>query len=205
MNKPFFIGVSGGSGSGKTTFLRGLAERFHAADVCFISQDDYYKPRTAHPIDAYGFQNFDLPTGIDVVAFEEDLKKLTNGETVFREEYIFNNERAQPKILTFEPRKVIIVEGLFIFYFPEILNLLDFKIFIDARDDLKIIRRIKRDKNERNYPIDDVLHRYEHHVMPAYERYIKPYKQRADVIINNHDDFGNALTMVAAFIDRLSV
>ena len=83
-----------------------------------------------------------------------------------------------------------------------IIDLLDFKVFIDARDDLKVIRRIKRDQIERNYPVEDVLYRYEHHVMPAYEQYIKPYKDKADVIINNHEKFENALDMVAVFIEK---
>ena len=143
-----------------------------------------------------------MPTSIDAESFANDLAKLANGEVVIKEEYTFNNDLQKPKLLTFNPTKVIIVEGIFIFHYKQIIDLLDFKVFIDARDDLKVIRRIKRDQIERNYPVEDVLYRYEHHVMPAYEQYIKPYKDKADVIINNHEKFENALDMVAVFIEK---
>ncbi len=200
--KPFIIGITGGSGSGKTTFLKRLGLKFSTEDICIVSQDEYYKPREAQLIDNKGVTNFDLPTSIDSMAFANDLAKLANGETIIKEEYTFNNNLQKPKMLTFKPTKVIIVEGIFIFHYKEILKLLDFKLFIDARDGLKVIRRIKRDQIERNYPVEDVLYRYEHHVMPAYEQFIKPYKEKADVIINNHEKFENALDMVAAFIDK---
>jgi len=200
--KPFIIGITGGSGSGKTTFLKRLGLKLSAEEICIVSQDEYYKPRETQLIDSEGVTNFDLPTSIDALKFSEDLAKLANGETITKEEYTFNNTLQKAKTLTFKPTKVIIVEGIFIFHYKEILSLLDFKIFIDARDDLKVIRRIKRDQIERNYPVEDVLYRYEHHVMPAYEQFIKPYKEKADVIINNHEKFENALDMVTAFIQQ---
>ncbi len=201
MNKPFIIGIAGGSGSGKTTFLKKIGEKFSKDEICIISQDEYYKPRETQLIDKTGVTNFDLPTSIDEVKFAQDLQRLINGETVTKQEYTFNNDAVEAKILTFLSTKVIIVEGIFIFHYPLISNMLDFRIYIDARDDLKVIRRIKRDQVERNYPVEDVLYRYEHHVMPAYERYTKPYKQNADVIINNHSNFENALDMVTAFLN----
>ena len=200
--KPFIIGITGGSGSGKTTFLKRLGLKFSSDEICIVSQDEYYKARETQLIDENGVTNFDLPTSIDAESFANDLAKLANGEVVIKEEYTFNNDLQKPKLLTFNPTKVIIVEGIFIFHYKQIIDLLDFKVFIDARDDLKVIRRIKRDQIERNYPVEDVLYRYEHHVMPAYEQYIKPYKDKADVIINNHEKFENALDMVAVFIEK---
>lgn len=201
MNKPFIVGITGGSGSGKTTFLKEIEAKFSKEEICIISQDEYYKPREEQFVDSEGVQNFDLPSSIDDVKFAADLQRLINGETVTKEEYTFNNDLAEPKMLTFKPTKVIIVEGIFIFHYLLISKLLDFKIYIDARDDLKIIRRIKRDQLERNYPLEDVLYRYEHHVTPAYEKFIKPYKPAANVIINNHEDFNSALDMVVAFLE----
>lgn len=201
MERPFIVGITGGSGSGKTTFIKAIKQKFSKADICIVSQDEYYRPREEQLTDENGVQNFDLPTSIDDEHFAKDLEKLISGETVHKKEYTFNNDLAKAKMLTFNPTKVIIVEGIFIFHFPQIAKLLDFKIYIDARDDLKIIRRIRRDRMERNYPLDDVLYRYQHHVTPAYEQYIKPYKSDANVIINNHANFQSALNMVVAFLE----
>lgn len=200
MTKPYIVGITGGSGSGKTTFLNQLANAFTEEELCIISQDDYYKPREQQFVDSKGVRNFDLPTAIDDDAFEADLKRLLRGESIQRKEYVFNNQLATPKILTFHPRPILIVEGIFIFHYEKIAALLDFKIFIEARDDQKVVRRILRDRVERNYPLEDVTYRYVHHVTPAYEQFIKPYQASADIIINNYDRFDKALEMVQVFL-----
>ncbi|MEO6132395.1 MAG: uridine kinase, partial [Saprospiraceae bacterium] len=96
---------------------------------------------------------------------------------------------------------IVIVEGLFVFYFPEIRELLDLKIFIDAEDVIKLKRRIIRDAGERNYPLEDVLHRYEFHVLPSYKSYIEPFKQQAHLVINNHKSYDKAIEVLSALID----
>ena len=101
-----------------------------------------------------------------------------------------------------KPAPIIIVEGIFVFHFEEIRSQIDLKLFVDAREEVKIIRRIKRDGLERNYPIDDVLYRYEHHVSPAFEQYIAPYRQDADMIINNHNDCKKAAEVVVGFLKQ---
>lgn len=200
MAKPFLIGVTGGSGSGKTTFINELRANFKQSDLCIISQDDYYFPRERQKMDSHGIHNFDLPSSIDSSSFASDLVSLISGEIVRRQEYTFNNEKAEPKMLTFHPAPIILVEGIFVFHYQEIMKLLDLKIFLDAKENLKVIRRIKRDQIERNYPIEDVLYRYENHVMPTFEKYILPYKPEADIIINNNAHFRNALKVVEGFI-----
>lgn len=187
MKNPYIIGITGGSGSGKTTLIRHLADLYPGSEVCIISQDDYYRPRDEQHVDEQGVKNFDLPYSIDDKAFERDIKRLLNGETVERQEYVFNNEQATAKMKTFHPAPIVIVEGLFIFHFENIKQLIDLKIFVHAPDHIKIIRRIKRDRIERNYPLDDVLYRYEYHVQPAYKKYIEPYLEIADLVINNID------------------
>ena len=182
---PYIIGITGGSGSGNTTLIHRLAELYSQGEVCIISQDDYYRPRDEQQIDEKGIKNFDLPYSIDDKAFEGDVKRLLKGETVSREEYVFNNDQKTPSTKTFHPAPIIIVEGLFIFHFENIKKLIDLKIFVHAPDHIKIIRRIKRDRLERNYPLDDVLYRYENHVQPAYKKYIEPYLEVADLVINN--------------------
>ena len=200
MAKPYLIGLTGGSGSGKTTFIRELEEKFKPTELCIISQDDYYFPKEKQKMDAQGVHNFDLPSSIDSKSFADDLIRLISGEIVRRTEYTFNNENATPKTLIFHPAPIILVEGIFVFHYQEIMKLLDLKIFLDAKENLKVIRRIKRDRIERNYPIEDVLYRYEKHVMPTFEKYILPYKDEADIIINNNEHFKNALEVIEGFV-----
>ncbi len=198
--KPFLIGITGGSGSGKTTFIRRLREAFSVDELCILSQDDYYRPRDMQRIDEQGIINFDLPKSIDKKAFQEDVQKLVDGISVIREEYTFNNKKATPKTLTFKPAPIVIVEGIFVFHFTKIRKLLDLSVFLHAKENLKVIRRIKRDQVERSYPIEDVLYRYEHHVLPTFEKYIKPYSELADIIINNNEHFENGLSVFQGFI-----
>ena len=200
MKKPYLIGITGGSGSGKTTFIKELRANCSEEELCIISQDEYYKDRDDQAIDINGVKNFDLPTSIDNNAFILDIKKLRRGESVSRKEYTFNNEKKEASIIEYKPAKVIVVEGLFVFHSPQIRRMLDLKIFIQAEENLKVIRRIKRDRIERNYPLDDVLYRYEHHVMPTYQKFIEPYQSEADIIVNNNDSFSKGLDVVTAFI-----
>ncbi len=198
--KPLIVGITGGSGSGKTTFIRKLHERFSREELCILSQDDYYRPREEQYRDEQGIHNFDLPHSIDKKAFVRDVKRLMKGEVVRRQEYTFNNENATPRFLAFEPAPILIVEGLFVFHFKKIRRLLDLKVFLHAKENLKVIRRIKRDQVERNYPIEDVLYRYEHHVLPTFERYIKPYMDEADLVINNNQQFDWGLEVLSGFL-----
>ena len=202
MAKPFIIGITGGSGSGKTSFIRQLRKGLSEEQVCLLSMDDYYVRREDQEKDERGIHNFDRPASIHCKQFVRDLKSLIAGESVQRREYVFNNELAKARMLTFHSAPVIIVEGLFVFHYKELRKLLDLKIFLHAKDNLKVVRRIKRDRMERNYPLEDVLYRYEHHVLPAYEKYVQPHKDRADLIVNNNTDFNMGLAVVRAFVEK---
>lgn len=200
MKKPFTIGITGGSGSGKTYFLQGLSSAFKASEICLISQDNYYKPRDQQPVDENGVKNFDLPVSIDREAFQIDLLKLKSGQSVSKTEYVFNNPLAEKKQLEFRAAPILVVEGLFVQYFEEISNELDLRIFIEAKDHVKLGRRIKRDQVERGYDIDDVLYRYQYHVMPVYEQLIEPLKHQADLVIPNNSKFERALDVLVGYL-----
>lgn len=170
MQKPFLIGLTGVSGSGKTTFLNKLRTAFGEEHLCVVSQDNYYKPKKEQEVDAEGIHNFDLPTSINRDEFHQDIVKLLNGETVTREEYTFNNDEAEPSLLSFKSCPLILIEGIFIYHYKEIKDLMDLKLFLHVKETTALSRRIRRDQIERNYPLEDVLYRYEHHVLPTYER-----------------------------------
>ncbi len=203
MKKPFTIGITGGSGSGKTHFLDGLSSGFSAEQLCLISQDNYYKPREEQPLDQNQVKNFDLPESIDRETFHQDLLALKRGQVVTRKEYTFNNPGKEPRTLIFNPTPIIIVEGLFVQYFEEIVRELDLKIFIEAKDHVKFGRRIKRDRIDRGYDLDDVLYRYQHHVMPVYESLIEPLKHHADIVVPNDHGFDRALDVVSGYLKGL--
>lgn len=200
MNKPYIIGITGGSGSGKTRFLETLLDGFNEKEVTCISQDDYYHPREYQLVDENGEFNFDRPESIDYEHFASDLKQLSEGKEVEKQEYTFNNPNVAPSVIIRKPAPVILVEGIFIFHYPKITNLLDLRIFVDAMDYIKLQRRLKRDREERGYDADDVLYKYENHIMPSYQKYIAPHKDHSDLVVPNNSDFQGAVEVVKAFI-----
>jgi len=203
MNKPFVIGIAGGSGSGKTFFLKCFLEYFTEDEVCLVSQDDYYIP-VAHNLtkEENKLYNFDLPSTIDRDSFEEDIARLMNGETILKKEYTFNNPDIVPKLLEIKPAPILIVEGLFIFHFEKIASVLDLKIFIEADDQIALRRRIHRDAIERGYSHDDVVYKWINHVVPAYNEYLLPYRDECDQVIINNTDVADDIICVTEAISK---
>ncbi len=199
-NKPFIVGVTGGSGAGKTFILNKLLENFNAEEVCLVSQDHYYHNRDLQPKDVNGISNFDTPESIDLDQYFEDIKQLSEGKTIFKKEYTYNNPSVTPKILEFTPTPIILVEGIFIFYHKPLNRLIDLKVFIDVEDHIRLKRRIIRDNEERGYGLEDVLYRYENHVIPTYKKYIAPYRYDADIILPNNNRIENALNVLITFL-----
>lgn len=184
--KPYIIGVAGGSGSGKTFFLKCFLLHFKPEEVCLISQDDYYKPVEVQKIDENGWINFDLPDGIDDQHLLDDLKLLMSGESIKKKEYTFNINKENARLLEISSAPIIIVEGLFVFHYPEIAKLMDLKIFMDADEEVTLNRRISRDGVERGYSRDMVMYQWVNHVIPAYQKYLLPYKETCQKIIMNN-------------------
>ncbi|GAB4495746.1 MAG: uridine kinase [Saprospiraceae bacterium] len=196
----YLIGIIGGSGSGKTSFVRRLREAFSETEVCIVSMDDYYLPNEQQRRDHNDEINFDLPKSFDKKKLRQDIERLMAGETIEIQEYVFNNPGAKTKTLTIHPAPIIIIEGLFVFHFKKIARLLDLKVFINAKEDLKIIRRIVRDQAERADPLEGVLYKYQHHVSPAFEKYILPYRDESDIVVNNNRDFERGLEVMKGFL-----
>ncbi len=195
-SKPYLVGITGGSASGKTRFLKSLKQKFSQQQICFISQDDYYKPIEQQTKDENGEINFDLPEAIDLERFHTDLLELAQGHTIKKKSYTFNNPEAPREWLDFHPAPIIIIEGLFIFFYTDIFETLDLKLFIDADEDIKLQRRIQRDVSERGIPQDMVTYQWHNHVKPAFQKYLAPYKELADIIVINNSHFNNSLNVI---------
>lgn len=199
--RPFVLGITGGSGSGKTFFLNCFLNHFQKDEVCLLSQDNYY-----HRLDHVRrpeenkLYNFDEPDTINDDLFFNDILKLTCGKTVVQEEYTFNNPNAIPRILTIQPAPLIMIEGLFILHFKRIATLIDYKIFIETNDEIALRRRIKRDLIERGYPEADVLYKWNNHVRPAYRTYLIPHRSDCNEIISNNTDVADDIIMISAEI-----
>ncbi|GAB3792933.1 uridine kinase [Spirosoma humi] len=198
--KPFIVGITGGSASGKTSFLKGVLNAFNSDQICLISQDNYYLSRDVIPVDDQGIHNFDLPETIDHHLYAQHIGQLSKGETIVQKEYTFNNPNIVPKMLTFQPAPIIIVEGIFVFHFRELADQMDLKIFIDAKNSIKLERRVKRDAEERGYDLDDVMYRWKYHVKPTYRQFIKPYRAEADIVIPNNNHYQKGLDVVIQFL-----
>lgn len=200
MSKPRVIGVTGGSGSGKTLFIQELVKKLPS--VAVHSMDNYYIQRNLQPKDDKGVENFDTLGSIDTRKYVDDLKLLIEGKSLELEEYQYNNSKADRKIIEIKSADVILVEGIFALYVKELRALCDLKVFIEAPGYLMLKRRIIRDAEERGYDLSDVLYRFEHHVTPSFKNYIQPSRKWADLIIPNHTNFNTALDVVTTFLNR---
>jgi uridine kinase len=200
MIKPYIVGITGGSASGKTYFLNQLLGAFGKEEICLISQDNYYRTQEFVPKDKNNVENYDLPEAIDFDLYAQHIEDLRNGKAVHQKEYVFNKTDIIPETLIFLPAPIIVVEGIFVFHSKEVSKLLDLRVFIDAKEHVKIKRRIIRDNNERGYDLNDVLYRWENHVAPTYDKYIEPTKSEADIIINNNYHFKKGLAVLTAFL-----
>jgi uridine kinase len=193
MGKHYVVGIAGGSASGKTSFLKKLEENLPKDSVSIISQDNYYKPQEQQQRDENGEVNYDLPTSIDKDAFFKDIKTLLSGKEISFHEYTFNNPERDPKLHTIRPAPILIVEGLFVFHYPEVRHLLDLRVYLDVREDIKLKRRIIRDRDERGYPEAVVRYQWEHHVLPSFKKFLKPYRDDSHIIITNNITFDKGL------------
>ncbi len=202
--KSKLFGICGSSGSGKSFIVKFLRKKLGSDILSVIYQDNYYKKREDQKKDKLGNYNFDLPFSFTQNDLIEDIIKIKSGKTILRKEYTFNNPDVTPNIIKVEPNAIIIIEGLFIFNDPNISNFFDKKIFIDCNMNIMIERRIKRDHENRGYDRSDVLYKYNNHVIPAFNKFILPYKEKADLVINNDKNDYSAPEAILQYIKKES-
>ena len=183
--KPFVIGICGGSGSGKTTLLKKISSHFGSANVSIFTMDNYYHPIERQQKDKKGIVNFDLPTALDEQKLSSDLANLVSGKTVQVKEYFFNSPPDKNVLLTIVPKKIIIVEGLFLFHYVQVNQMLDFSIFVDVDLETQLDRRIYRDQESRGYDESDIIYQWNNHVTPCFNNYIEPFKEQSSFIYRN--------------------
>ena len=185
--KPLIIGICGGSGSGKTTLLKKIKSALGHENVSVFTMDNYYLPKEEQARDKNNSVNFDLPTALNEKQLCLDLQQLISGEEIKVKEYFFNAPVNETKTVSIAPNKVIIVEGLFLFYFEAVRASLDFSIYVDVDPKHQLSRRMVRDQKTRGYSREGILYQWKEHVVPCYKKYILPFRPTADFVFRNDD------------------
>ena len=177
------IGISGGTGSGKTTVANRILESVSASEVVFIQQDSYYRNVNDLPLDYRGVANFDHPDALDNELLLNHLRRLKSGEPIDLPLYDFKTNSRLSDTRRVEPKPIVILEGILIFAEPRLLEQMDIKVFVDTPDDIRFIRRLRRDLAERGRTVESVIEQYMGTVRPMHMQFVEPSKRHADVII----------------------
>lgn len=177
------IGICGGTGSGKTTIANRILQSVSADEVVFIQQDLYYRNLKDMPLDYRNAANFDHPDALDNDLMINHLKKLNAGEPVELPIYDFRTHTRLADTTPIQAKPIVIVEGILIFAEPRLLEQMDIKVFVDTPDDIRFIRRLRRDIAERGRTLDSVIEQYMATVRPMHNQFVEPSKRHADVII----------------------
>lgn len=201
MNNPTIIGISGGSGSGKTTIVTKISEVVQ--DFVFIAQDSYYKSAQHMSNANITAFNFDHPDAFDNELIITHLQALKQNNAIEKPQYDFVNHRRKTETVAVQPKPLIIFEGIMIFFDPEIRELLDLKIYVDTPDDIRFIRRLKRDIVERGRTLDSVITQYYEYVRPGHYQFVEPTKAYADLIIPEGGYNTKALDVLITFLRRI--
>jgi uridine kinase len=177
------IGISGGTGSGKTTVANRILESVGAREVIFLQQDSYYRNLDQLPLDIRNAVNFDHPDAIDNDLLVEHVRALKSGKAIDLPIYDFKTDSRKAETIRVEPRPIVIVEGILIFAEVRLLKEMDIKVFVDTPDDIRFIRRLQRDIAERGRTAESVIEQYLLTVRPMHLQFVEPSKREADVII----------------------
>ncbi|CAI8337721.1 uridine kinase [Flavobacteriaceae bacterium] len=195
------IGVYGGTGSGKTTIVEKIVSEFPSSDIQVISQDSYYKDNSDLSFEERCGLNFDHPDAIDFELLYQHVLALKNGETIQQPVYSFQTHNRTAETISISPKKILIIEGILILNYPKLRSFFDLKVFVDARSDMRMERRVSRDISERGRTPEEVLKRYMKTLKPMHQQFIEPMKIHADFIIENHK---NAPVELSKLIDKIN-
>lgn len=182
-NKPVIIGVTGGSGSGKTTVSRAIFEQLYGHSLLMLQEDSYYNDQSDMPFEERIKTNYDHPNAFDTELLVKQLKDLLDWKTIEKPIYDYTEHTRSSEVEKVEPKEVIILEGILVLNDPALRDLMDIKIFVDTDDDIRIIRRIQRDIEERGRSLQSVIDQYKSTVKPMYHQFIEPTKRYADIIV----------------------
>ena len=202
-DRPKIIGIVGGSGSGKTTVTKRIIDELTQDKVALIEQDYYYKDQSHMTMDERVKTNYDHPSAFDNELLYNHLLELIDGKAVELPVYDYVNHTRSKEQKHQEPKDVIIIEGMFGLYSEKLRELMDIKIFVDTDDDVRIIRRIKRDMDERGRSLDSVIEQYLGVVKPMYHQFIEPTKRYADVIIPEGASNTVAIDLITTKIEKI--
>lgn len=196
------LGIAGGTGSGKTTVVRQIINELPENEVTVISQDSYYKKNDHLSYKERCKINFDHPHAIDFDLLIEDVRRLKSGNAIEQPIYSFvTHNRVQDTLIT-HPTRVVIIEGILIFTNKELRDLIDIKVYVHADSDERLIRRMRRDIQERGRDINEVLERYQSTLKPMHQEFIEPTKSFADLIIPNDNYNTVAIDIVRTVINE---
>lgn len=196
------IGIAGGTGSGKTTVVKKIVDCLPQGEVVVIPQDSYYRDSSHLPIEQRQEINFDHPSAVEFELLVRDVEKLKQGQAINQPIYSYLNCTRETETIFIEPKHVIIVEGILIFTNPELRDLMDIKVFVDADADDRLGRVVRRDIVERGRSVNRVLERYEKTVKPMHLQFIEPSKRYADIIVPQGGNNEVAISILTTIIEK---
>ena len=200
MSSPLVVGIAGGTASGKTTVARKVREALQGCRVAFIDQDSYYRDLSDLPLAERREVNFDHPDAFDTDLLVQHLRELKAGRGVDKPVYNFKTSTREQRTTRVEPGDVILIEGILVLHMQPVREELAVRIYVDAEDDVRIIRRLSRDINERGRDFDHVVAQYLRHVRPMHMGFVEPSKHFADIIVPHGGDNTIAIEMLVGAI-----
>jgi uridine kinase len=200
------IGICGGTGSGKTTIARKIVEAVGRSNVVLVEQDSYYRNLSDMPLDERHQANFDHPDSIDSDMLVNHLMRLGQGHSIEMPLYDFVTHTRSEDVEVIDPKPVVIVEGILIFAEPRVLDLLNVRVFVDTPDDVRLMRRLRRDINERGRTFERTLEQYERTIRPMHFEFVEPSKRHADIIIPEGSNTGVTVEFLCSMVrEKLKV
>jgi uridine kinase len=207
--KPIVIGIAGGSGSGKTSVTKAIYEHFRGHSILMIEQDYYYKDQSHLPMEQRLQTNYDHPLAFDNDLLIQHIEQLLSFEPINKPVYDYKLHTRSNDVIIVEPKNVIILEGILVLEDERLRDLMDIKLFVDTDADLRIIRRMLRDINERGRSIESVIEQYVSVVRPMHNQFIEPTKRYADIIIpeggHNHVAIDLMVTKIQTILEEKSI